>query len=47
MIRWKRRIIGLVLVLIGIGGVGLSIAGVIVGQEIVDEIGDNVLAIWN
>jgi hypothetical protein len=43
MIRWKRRIIGLVLVLIGIGGVGLSIAGVIVGQQIVDEIGDNVL----
>ena len=43
MIRFKRRIIGLVLVLIGIGGVGLSIAGVIVGRDIVDEIGDNVL----
>jgi len=43
MIRWKRRIIGLVLVLIGIGGVGLSIAGSIVGREIVDEISDNVL----
>lgn len=43
MIRFKRRIIGLILVLIGIGGVGLSIAGTIVGRDIVDEIGDNVL----
>lgn len=43
MIRFKRRIIGLILVLIGIGGVGLSIAGAIVGRDIVDEIGDNVL----
>ncbi len=43
MIRFKRRIIGLVLVLIGIGGVGLSIAGAIVGRDIVDQIGDNVL----
>jgi uncharacterized phage infection (PIP) family protein YhgE len=43
MIRFKRRIIGLVLVLIGVGGVGLSIAGIIVGHRIVDEIGDNVL----
>jgi hypothetical protein len=43
MIRWKRRIIGLILVLIGIGGVGLSIAGIIVGRDIVDGISDNVL----
>lgn len=43
MIRFKRRIIGLVLVLIGVGGVGLSIAGSIVGHQIVDDIGDNVL----
>jgi hypothetical protein len=43
MIRWKRRIIGLVLILIGIGGIALSIGGVIVGRDIVDQIGDNVL----
>jgi uncharacterized phage infection (PIP) family protein YhgE len=43
MLRFKRRIIGLVLVLIGVGGMGLSIAGVIVGHQIVDEIGGNVL----
>jgi hypothetical protein len=43
MIRSIRRIIGLILVLIGIGGVGLSIAGIIVGRDIVDGISDNVL----
>jgi hypothetical protein len=43
MIRWKRRIVGLILILIGIGGIVLSIAGVIVGRDIVDQIGDNVL----